>query len=156
MTRPRSEIKAVCQNKSCSHFRKEEGKDIIKKGKNYAKHQRFLCQHCMVVFVNTKGTPLYRRRLSERKIKKICEELMETKGIRGIARTLHVHRDTIGSYLSAFAEHATEMSEYLTKNVGLSAHEFDEFWTFVKKNKRKLSPIATRELRRAISGDSQQ
>lgn len=81
---------------------------------------------------------------------------METKGIRGIARTLHIHRDTLGSYLSAFAEHATEMSQYLTKNVGLSAPEFDEFWTFVKKNKRKLSPIAMRELQRVTSGVSQQ
>ena len=154
MARPRSNIKTVCQNERCSYFRKEEGKDIIKKGKNYAKHQRFLCQHCTVVFVDTKGTPLYRRKLSEKKIKNLCEELVETKGIRALERTVKIHRDTIGSYLSAFAEHAKEMSKYLTKNVGLSAHELDEFWTFVKKNKKKLSPIAMKNLQLVTSGVS--
>src|SRR3989304_2305588 len=102
-----------------------------------------------------KGTPLYRRKLSERKIKELCEELMETKGIRALERTIKVHRDTIGSYLSAFAEHAKEMSKYLTKDVGLSTHELDEFWTFVKKNKRKLSPLATKNLQQVTSGVSQ-
>lgn len=156
MSRPKSKNKAICQNRACSYHQKEQGKDVIKKGKNYAKHQRFLCRHCQVIFVETKGTPLYRRRLSERKIKKLCEELMETKGIRAIARTMKIHRDTVGSYLSAFAEHATELSKYLTKNVGLSEHELDEFWTFVKKNKRKLSPTATKKLQQVISGVSPQ
>ena len=154
MARPKSMIKAVCQNERCFYFHKEEGKDIIKKGRNYAKHQRFLCQHCTVVFVDTKGTPLYRRKLSEKKIKNLCEELVETKGIRALERTVKIHRDTIGSYLSAFAEHAKEMSKYLTKNVGLSAHELDEFWTFVKKNKKKLSPIAMKNLQLVTSGAS--
>lgn len=154
MARPRTRNRAICQNENCSHFRKEKGKDIIKKGKNYAKHQRFLCNHCKTTFVETKGTPLYRRKLSERKIKKLCEEFVETKGIRALERTVKVHRDTIGSYLSAFAEHAKEMSKYLTKEVGLSTHELDEFWTFVKKSKRNLSPIATKNLQQVTSGVS--
>jgi transposase-like protein len=155
MARPRSKNNAVCQNKKCEYFRKIKNKDIIKKGKNYAKHQRFLCNHCGVVFVETKGTPIYRRRLDERKIKQLCKELLETKSIRGIERTIHVHRDTIGSYLGAFAEHAKEISDYLIKDVGLSAHEFDEFWTFVKKNKKKLSKTARRNLHQVTSGASQ-
>ena len=104
MARQKSKTTVVCQNKNCTYFCMEKGKDIIKKGKNYAKHQRFLCQHCNVVFVNTKGTPLYRRRLSERKIKQLCKELVEKKGIRAVERTTGIHRDTIWSYLSALAE----------------------------------------------------
>jgi len=152
MARPRLKNRAICQNENCSFFRKEKGKNIIKKGRNYAKHQRFLCKHCDVAFVETKGTPLYRRRLSERKIKQLCKELMEIKGIRAVERTTGINKNTIGSYLSAFAEHAKEMSKYLTKKVGLSTHELDEFWTFVKKNKRKLSPLATKNLQRVTSG----
>src|SRR3989338_2097527 len=156
MARPKSQNSAVCQNKSCAYFRKIGNKEIIKKGKNYANHHRFLCKHCNVIFVETKGTPLYRRRLSERKIKQLCKELLETKSIRGIERTINVHRDTIGSYLSAFAEHTKEISKYLTHNLGLSAYEVDEFWTFVKKNKRTLSPIASKNLRLVTSGVSRQ
>jgi len=154
MARPRLKNRAICQNENCSFFRKEEGKSIIKKGRNYAKHQRFLCKHCDVAFVETKGTPLYRKRLSERKIKQLCKELMEIKGIRAVERTTGINKNTIGSYLSSFAEHAKEMSKYLTKNVGLSAHELDEFWTFVKKNKKKLSPLATKNLQQVTSGVS--
>jgi transposase-like protein len=152
MARPKSKNRAVCQNENCPYFRKEKGKDITKQGKNYAKHQRFLCKHCKVVFVETKGTPLYNRKLSERKIKALCKELVEIKGIRAVERTLHIHRDTIGSYLSAFAEHAKEISGYLTKDLGLSSYELDEFWTFVKKNKKNLSQTARRNLLQVTSG----
>src|SRR3989344_3362609 len=156
MARPKSKNNAVCQNKSCEYFRKIKGKDVTKQGKNYAKHQRYICKYCNVVFVETKGTPLYRRRLSERKIKQLCKELLETKSIRGIERTINFHRDTIGSYLSAFAEHTKEISKYLTHNLGLSAYEVDEFWTFVKKNKKILSPVASKNLRLVTSGASRQ
>lgn len=154
MTRPRTKNKAICQNKNCTFFRKEKGKDIIKQGKNYAGHNRFLCKHCKTYFVDTKGTPLYRRRLSERKIKELCKELVEKKGIRAVERTLGINRNTICSYLSVLAEHATEMSAYFTKNLGLSTYEVDEFWTFVKKNKKNLTKTATRNLKLVTSGDT--
>lgn len=152
MARPRTANSAVCPNERCSYFRKEHGKAITKQGKNYANHQRFLCKHCKVCFVETKGTPLYNRKLSERRIKQLCKELVEKKGIRAVERTTGIHRDTIGSYLSALAEHAVEISKYLTQNLGLSTYEADEFWTFVKKNKRNLSPTAMRNLSQVISG----
>jgi len=155
MARPKTKNKAVCQNEKCSYFRKEVGKDITKQGKNYAGHQRFLCKHCGIVFVETKGTPLYKRKLSERKIKQLCKELVEKKGIRAVERTTGIHRDTIGSYLSALAEHAVSISKYLTKNLDLSSYEVDEFWSFVKKNKRKLSPLARKKLQQVTSGVTQ-
>lgn len=152
MARPKTKNKAVCQNEKCSFFQKEKGKDITKQGKNYAYHQRFLCKHCGVIFVETKGTPLYQRKLSEKRIKQLCKELVEKKGIRATERTTGIHRDTIGSYLSALAEHATSISKYMTKNLELSTYEVDEFWSFVKKNKRKLSHLAMKNLQQVASG----
>ena len=153
MARPKTNNKAVCQNLKCTYYRKDEGKNITKQGKNYAGHQRFLCKHCNVIFVETKGTPLYNRKLSEKKIKELCKELVEKKGIRAVERTTGIHRDTIGSYLSALAEHAVSLSKYMTQNLELSTYEVDEFWTFVKKNKKKLSPLALKNLQQVISGD---
>src|SRR3989344_5172212 len=86
MARKKSKNKAVCQNNCCKFFRKEKGKDIIKQGKNYAGHMRFLCKHCRTYFVETKGGPLYRRRLSERKIKEICKELVK-KNKKNLSKT---------------------------------------------------------------------
>lgn len=154
MSRPKSKISVVCQNKNCSFYQKEQGKDITKQGKNYAGHQRYLCKHCHVAFVETKGTPLYCRKFDERKIKQLCKELVEKKGIRAVERTMHIHRDTIGSYLSALAEHAVMISKYMTTDLKLSAYEVDEIWTFVKKNKKKLSPIARKNLNMVTAGDS--
>ena len=149
MARLRSKNKAVCQNQECYFFRKETGKEITKQGKNYAGHQRFLCKHCKVAFVETKGTPMYNRKLSERKVKAICKELVEKKGIRAVERTMHVHRDTISSLLHDLASHAKEMTQHLVHDLGLSTYEVDELWTFVKKNLKGLSPTTINSLNQA-------
>ena len=136
MARPRTRNKAVCQNNKCSYFCKEKGKDITKQGKNYAGHQRFLCKHCTVVFVETKGTPLYQKKLSERKIKELCKELVHKKGVRSVAETVNVNKNTVCSYLNSLAEHALAMTNYLVHDLDLSAYEVDELLTFIKKTKK--------------------
>ena len=149
MARPLTKNKAVCQNQVCSFFRKEVEKMITKQGKNYAGHQRFLCKQCGVVFVETKGTPLYQKKLSERKIKEICKELVEKKGIRAVERTVHVHRDTICNLLDDLAKHALHMTNHLVHDLGLSAYEVDEILTFIKKTKKNLSPSMIASLNQA-------
>lgn len=149
MARPRTNNKAVCQNKDCSYFRKETCKDITKQGKNYAGHQRFLCKHCGVVFVETKGTPLYQKKLSERKIKAICKEFVETGGVRATERKVHVHRDTVTRMLNDLGEHALQMTNYLVHDLDLNAHEVDELLVTVKKNRKNLSITAMNSLDKA-------
>lgn len=146
MARPRSTIKAVCQNTPCVFYQKEKGKNITKQGSNTAGHQRFKCWHCNTYSVETKGTPLYNRKLSERKIIAVCKELVEKKGIRATERTTNVHRDTIGRLLDAFAQHANAIHEHLVKDMKLSAYEVDELLSFIKKRTQK------RKAANAISG----
>jgi len=152
MARPRGRITVVCQNQECTFFRKETGKDIIKRGINRAGHRQYFCFHCEKYFVETKGTPIYNKKLSEREIKKICAELVEKKGIRAIERTTHHHRDTIGNLLDDLAVHAKDMNDYLVRDLDLSAYEVDEFWTFIKKTKRKLTSQARSGLSKVSSG----
>ncbi len=149
MARPRGLIKVVCQNEKCSHFRKEKGKDIIKRGKSKAGHQRFFCFHCDTYFVETKGTPLYKRKLSEQKIKAICKEFVETASIRATERKAHVHRDTVMSLLDSLGEHALEMTNYLVHDLGLRTYEVDELFAVVKKNRKSLSKKAINSLDKA-------
>lgn len=149
MARPRSKFKAVCQNENCSHLQKEKGKNIVKRGFNTAGHQRYYCFNCNQYFVETKGTPLYQKKLSERKIKAICKELVEKKGIRAVERTMHVHRDTISNLLHGLALHAKDMSKHLVHDLGLSTYEVDELWTFIKKNLKGLNPTTINSLNQA-------
>lgn len=149
MARPRSKLKEVCQNENCSYYQKEKGKDIVKRGFNTAHHQRYYCFNCHQYFVETKGTPLYQKKLSERKIKAVCKELVEKKGIRAVERTVHVHRDTISSLLHGLALHAKAMSKHLVQDLGLSTYEVDELLTIVKKNLKGLSPTTINSLDQA-------
>lgn len=152
MARPRGEIPVVCQNVNCSYYRKEKGKDIIKSGKYCTGHQRYYCHHCKTYFMETKGTPLYRKHLPESEIINICKHLVEKNGLRSIERITGHHRDTIGHLLDDMAEHAEHMNEYLIHDVGLTPIECDELWTFVKKNKRKLNPAAQIALKKVMRG----
>lgn len=152
MARPRSKIDITCQNPACSYFLKEEGKDIVKRGKNRAGHQQYYCNHCQTWFVETANTPLYHKHLSEKEIETICKHLVEKNGIRSIERLTGHHRDTIGRLLEDMAVHAERMNEYLIHHLGLTPIECDEFWSFVKKNKRTLSPAAKIGLKKVTSG----
>ena len=152
MARPRGEIPVVCQNIKCRYYRKEKGKDIIKSGKYRTGHQRYYCHHCKTYFMETKGTPLYRKHLSESEIIVICKHLVEKNGIRSIERITGHHRDTIGRLLEDMAEHAEVMNEYLIENLDLTPFECDELWSFVKKNRRMLSPAAKIGLKKVMCG----
>ena len=152
MARPRSKIKVVCQNKKCAFYRRETGKDIVRRGFNAAGTQRYFCLHCEKYLVETKGTPMYRRRLSERKVKQLCELLVEKNGVRSVSRITKLNKNTVGAWLNNLANHAAEVTEYLVDNLNLSTYEVDEFWTSVKKNKKTLSPKVRREIAKATRG----
>jgi len=154
MARPRGVIDVVCQNPLCRYYRKEKGKDIIKSGKYSTGHQRYYCYHCQTYFMETKGTPLYRKHLSESEIINICKHLAEKNGIRSIERITGHHRDTIGRLLEDMAEHAAEMNNYLIRNLNLTPLECDELWTMVKKNRKRLSPAAQIALKKVMPGST--
>jgi len=141
VVRPRSKNKVVCQNNSCFFFRKEQGKNIIKKGINKSRHKQYICLHCNKYFVERKGTPLYRKRLSERKIRQLCKELVEKKGIRAVERTTGINKNTICSYLASFAEHAREISKYLTKDLELATYKKNLSKTAMKKVQKEISGV---------------
>ena len=152
MARPRSKIDITCQNPKCCYYLIEDGKDIVKRGKNRAGHQQYFCNHCKSWFVETANTPLYHKHLPLSEIILICKLLVEKLGIRGIERATGHHRDTICQLLGDLAIHAEAMTQFLSKNVKLTPFEVDELWSTVKKNKRKLSPEAQEQIMKVTSG----
>lgn len=157
MARPRGASDMVCQNLTCRFYLKENGKNIIKSGRYKSTgHQRYYCFHCNTYFMETKGTPLFHKHLPMDKIIEICKHLVEKNGIRSIERITGIHRDTISRLLEDMAEHAEKMNQLLIVELDLTPIECDEFWTFVKKNKRKLSPAAQHGLKKVMHGSMQQ
>ncbi len=154
MARPRSRIDITCQNPDCSHFMREEGKDIIKRGKNRAGHQQYYCNNCRSWFVETANTPLYHKHLSKGEIIQICKHLVEKNGIRSIERITGHHRDTIGRLLDDLALHAEYVNDILLNEVKMGQFEVDEMWSTVKKNRRGLSQEARERLKKAMRGST--
>jgi transposase-like protein len=152
MARPRSKIDITCQISKCSYYLKEDGKDIVKRGKNRAGHQQYFCKHCNSWFVETANTPLYHKHLPLDEIILICKLLVEKLGIRAIERATGHHRDTICRLLEDFAIHAEVLTQFLLKDVELTPFEVDELWSTVKKNKRELSPEAQEQIMKVTSG----
>ena len=155
MARPKSEIKVVCPNPKCRFYFKEEGKDIIKRGKYPSGHQRYYCKLCKTYFMETNETPLYRKHLSKREITRICKLLVEKNGIRSIERITGHHRDTISRLLKDLAEHAEMVNNILLSEIKPSPIEVDELWSTIKKNKRELSGKAREQMRKAMHGSMQ-
>ena len=134
---------------------KEVGKDILKRGRNSAGHQQYYYNHCKKWFVETANTPLYHKHMSRDEVINICKHLVEKNGIRSIERLTGHHRDTVSRLLDDLAEHADRLNDFLMHDVKLTPIECDELWTFIKKNKRKLSPAARIALEKAMHGSSQ-
>lgn len=142
----------VCLNKDCPDYRERNTGHIIKKGFNARGNQMFMCKSCGVRFPETKGTVFYNRHLTEEQIIVICKLLVEKNGIRAIERIMEIHRDTVSSVIGDLARHAREVSDFLITNVGLTGVQVDEMWSFVKKNKRKLTPEMLKQIDMAIAG----
>ena len=118
MARPRGTIEVVCQNLHCDFYLEEKGKDIIKRGLDAKTgHQRYYCIHCGKFFMETKGTPLFNKKLPESEIINICKHFVERNGIRSVERVTGHHRDTIGNLLSDIAEHAERMNNWYCPNI---------------------------------------
>lgn len=154
MARPRSIIKITCQNDKCKYYLKEKGKDILKRGKNKAGHQRYYCNHCRKWFLETSNTPLYHKHLSKSEIIEICKHLVEKNGVRSIERITGHHRDTICRLLEDLAIHAEYVNDFLLNDVKMGQFEMDEMWTTIKKNRKKLSKKAQVQLKKVMRGST--
>lgn len=144
--------KQVCLNEECPDFGRKDAGHIIKKGFNAKGNQMFKCKTCGVRFPETKGTVFYNRHLTEEQIILICKLLVEKNGIRAIERIMEIHRDTISRIIWDLARQARDVTDYLIKDVGLTRVQVDELWSFVKKNKRKLTKEMLAQIDMATAG----
>mgnify|MGYP001588887879 FL=1 len=139
MPKKRRKLDVFCQNQKCRCNNKKGLKNIVRNGKRANGTQYYRCMECGVSFVRTKGTIFYHKRLKKNEVVEICRHIVETNSLRGVAReTLH-NKNTICSYVGLIAQHCEQFNNFLLQDVKLGTHEIDEFWSFVKKNKKTLS-----------------
>lgn len=127
-----------CYNKNCRAYGKKNLKNIVSNGHDRNGARKLKCTECDKSFNETKGTAFFGKHLSKREIIEISKDFVEKKSMRGVARSTGHHLDTIRSIAGTVAEHCYEVTAFLIKDVKLGTHEIDEFWSFVKKNKKEL------------------
>jgi len=155
MTNKKEEVdpgREFCSNPDCSDFGKRGAGNIVKYGHDKNGRQRFKCTTCNSIFVETKNTVFYYRKLREDQIILICKLLVEKNGIRAIERIMEIHRDTVSSIIEDLARHAREVTDFLLHDVGLTKVQVDEMWSFIKKNKRTLTQEMIHKIDMVIAG----
>ena len=154
MTNSKSEIdpkKEFCSNPNCIDRGRRDSGNIIRYGHDKRGKQRFKCKTCGSIFVETKNTMFYNRKLSEDQIILICKLLVERNGVRSIERITGIHRDTISTIMEDLARHAREVTEFLIRDVGFTRIQVCEMWSLIKKNKRKPTEEMTMQINTAIA-----
>ena len=149
MPKKRRKLDVFCQNTKCGCYNKKGLKNIVRNGKRQNGTQYYKCTECNVSFVRTKGTIFYHKKLKKSQVANICRHLVETNSFRGIARQTKHNKNTICSYVELIAQHCEKINDILIHDVKLGTHEIDEFWSFIKKNKKKLPTNFSRTLSRA-------
>lgn len=144
--------KEFCSNPDCPDRGKRGAGNIVKYGHDKNGKQRFKCNTCSSIFVETKNTVFYNRKLREDQIILICKLLVEKNGIRAIERIMEVHRDTVSGIVEDLAHHAREVTDFLLHDVGLTKIQVDEMWSFIKKNKRTLTQEMIQQIDMVIAG----
>jgi transposase-like protein len=139
--------KEYCPNEKCPEYGSVGIGNIILYGKNRNGRQTLKCKKCGHYFCETRGTIFYnKKRLKESEIILICKLLVEKNSIRSIERITEHHRDTIGNLINDMALHTKQVNDFLLREVKMTDVQLDEFWTYIKKNKKNLSREMLRNL----------
>src|SRR3989338_254776 len=139
-----------CFNMNCRSYAKKGLGNITSNGHDRNGARKFICTDCNKGFNETKGTPFYHKHLTKKEIVKISKQFVEKNSFRGIARATGHHLDTVRSLASDAAKHCEAVTDFLLKDVKLGTYEIDEFWNFVKKNKKTLPKTFSRTLSRVM------
>ena len=137
-----------CPNSECARYQKS--KDVVKRGRNRARHQQFLCRSCGHWFVETHGTPLYYKNLSQDAVVRICRLLSEGYSIRSIEGATGHHRDTVGRLVRDLALQPEWTTNMLRKKHDWSWNRIASFWEQVLVSKKTLSPEVREALERTV------
>ncbi len=129
-----------CINETCSHYQ-VKGKGNIKLvghfGANKQHHQVY-CTLCKKSMSEKYGTPYYHSPLSPEEVRRILLCLREGNGIRGTARITGHGKDTVMRVIARVGSHSKAVTEEMLRGLNLTEVQMDEFWTFIKKNRKTL------------------
>ena len=106
--------------------------------------QRYHCRGCGAWFGETHGTPLYRLRTPPAEIGRALLVVLRRGSLRAAEEVTGHKYETIGQWLRLAARHAAALEDALVRDLGLSAVEVDEFWSFVRRRTSSAERVTRR------------
>lgn len=119
-----------CTNESCKYYNQIGLGNICTLS---SKNNQVYCNGCKSRWVITKDTFFYDLRSDKALIISVLKDLSEGKGQRAIERTTGVCLATQRRWLSRAANHVSQISDYLERDLHLDRVQIDEFWSFIFK-----------------------
>ena len=93
--------------------------------------RQLYCSQCEGYFLETRGTPLYGKRVSPDLLVWAVGAVAEGLGIRAVARVFEVDPNTVLLWLVEVADHATAFSRYFLHDVRVTQVQLDELFALL-------------------------
>lgn len=124
-----------CPNENCEYYGQENKGNIAVRG-TYGKDKRPLlyCRICGKRFASTLGSAVYGAHLPRQTIESIIHHAAEGVGVRATARLLNLSKDTVNNVIFRVGLQCAQLLDSMMKSLSLQEVQFDELWSFVKKN----------------------
>lgn len=129
-----------CPNKECPEYGKVQDpgqRNIIKYGFTRSRRQRYRCETCKKLFIETTGTIFYHRRTPDDEILKVLAFIAEGSRISSLTRVTGHKEDTILEWLRAAGKHAEEIDDVLLSKYKINRGQIDGLWAFVENKGEK-------------------
>jgi transposase-like protein len=126
-----------CPNASCAAPR------VVRNGA-LGGRRRYRCRGCGAWFGETRGSPLYRLRTPPEEIGRALLVVLRRGSLRAAEEVTGHKYETLGRWLRLAARHAAALEAALVRDLGLTAVEVDEFWSFVRRRTDTSSRVTRR------------
>ena len=93
--------------------------------------RQLYCSQCEGYFLETRGTPLYGKRVAPDLLVWAVGALAEGLGIRAVARVFEVDPNTVLQWLVEVADHAAAFSQYFLHDVRVTQVQLDELFALL-------------------------
>lgn len=104
---------------------------------NGSRWRQWQCQACGGYFMETRGTPLYRRTGAVEVVGQVLRTLAEGVSLQGTARLCGVEVETVAIWLELGAAHFEELAEYLSRDLAVNQVQLDDLYVRLRAAQSK-------------------
>jgi len=119
-----------CPDEQCLYYGWPGLGNLISNGHpNSSPWRQWHCRACGGYFVETRGTPLYRRRTEAIEVVgRALTALAEGLSLQGTARLCRVEVETVALWLELAATHFADLAEYLSQHLEVDQVQLDDLY----------------------------